>query len=235
MAFEPLELARFSVLVPVDLARFGLTRAHHFSFHIDVPPSVLKPGSTNFEYLMKRHMDELRWKVLQDSAIHLVSGVYCKGVSVPSITVETEKQRVNSRIRTIGMQKTYDTLNVDFFHDRDGALRRFIYWWMFAIEQNDSHPYRLFPNEYKSTMRVRIYNDYQQPAVEIIFEGAFPSTLGDLPLAHASENEFASFQVTIDYDRYVYKETGMTTPGSLSALLGTALPPPLSLANLLKK
>jgi len=184
---------------------------------------------------MKRHMDELRWKALQSSAMHLVQGVYCKGVSVPSINLETEKQRINSRIRTVAMMKSYDTLNVDFFHDRDGALRRFMYWWMFAIDQNDSNPYRLFPNEYKSTMRIVIYNDYQQPAVEIIFEGCFPSVLGDLPLAHASENEFASFQTTFDYDRYVYKEHGMVTPGGLSALLRTAIPPPSSLTALLKK
>ena len=126
--------------------------------------------------------------------------VYAISASVPNVSLgEVSTPYRNNQGFVSGETLTYDTLSIEFMCDEGMELYEDIYNWMYT-NTNTSFP---DPGLEVADIRLQILNSNHSLSREILFQEAFPTSLGGIELnAQNTDVTPAKLSVTFRYDKF---------------------------------
>lgn len=200
---KPFNSTRQNVLA--GIRRFGIQKTNLAYLTFDLP-NILKavPGITS-------------------SQILLLTTSRADVFSVPNINFAT------SEIKRYGIgpleKKPYlpifNDITVDFIADNNGDIHKFFYMWMngiinfldlpreggrrdqFGLSQKD--PFTIeFKDDYSIPLTIRTFSDFQKQLVEVVLEGAYPISIGEIQYNWNDESQLVRFPVTFTFTHWRY-------------------------------
>lgn len=215
--YNPFEIGTLRSLAQADLSSNNLLFSNMFRFSIMSQPKafeMITDNKTFDEYLQAKGVsvltNELRYfrnknnKFDISKIFEMVQRLFCQNLTIPGVNLEINIDYVYGVPRHVITGRRFDPIQITFFNDSQGILRRFFFLWMMLIEQNDLNGYRFFPNEIKTRLRIEHFEAFVKGSgYSIIIDGAFPSSISDVQLDHAM-GDLSKFTVTFDYNQYYY-------------------------------
>jgi hypothetical protein len=136
----------------------------------------------------------------------------CKGVSIPSVTIETTDLNYYGINRKVATGKTFDTINLELIDADGGKLREKFHEWQSIIFN-------------KATGKLGFYSDYIATNLEvyvmsfknvksytkIVFTEVYPILISDIKYDRSSTNQLVEFQVSFAYRHFYYADLADTS------------------------
>lgn len=163
--------------------------------------------------------------------------IRCDSASIPSASfLNYELFRYGYGIQESAPYSVqFEPINLSFIMDSQAEIYTFFYRWMNIIVNYNTRnnlnsptkhlPYEVgYKSDYKSTVRVVVYNEKAQNIIEITLYDAFPMSISEIQMNWAAENEIVKINVPMyyrDFSIQTFTEETFNTP--LSTIAGENL------------
>ena len=132
----------------------------------------------------------------------------CDSVQLPSRTVSTMEYQ--DQFQVIKMPYTFadGEVSIGFLLTKDYYIKNLFDNWMDSIinapdEEGNSVPYQLgYKTDYSTDIIIQQLDEQDVPVYGVKLINAFPTSIGQIDLGNANENEFSKVEVTFGYDKY---------------------------------
>lgn len=190
-------------LVHGDLRKYGIQKTNlaYVSFSL---PNVLRIPGLNQEAVLL--------------ATHRAGAFPAPGVSLA--TSELRRYGVGP-VEKKPYLPTFADIPVEFIGDSNGNIHKFFYLWMNGIVNfldlprenansdkfgtSSKKPFALeYKDNYKTTLRIRTFNDNQESLADIILENAFPVSMSEIQYNWNDESQLVRFTVNFTYTHWKY-------------------------------
>jgi hypothetical protein len=129
----------------------------------------------------------------------------CRASSIPPAIVDpVEIAYFGRRVKYSG-DRRYPDWNITVMLDADWFAREMFERWSSAINTTISNVMRpeVFPLSYKTSAEVTQYRGDGEIIATYLFEGLFPTMIGDVMLDWENSNQIETFDVTFAYDYWL--------------------------------
>ena len=159
---------------------------------------------------------------------------FCRSVDLPSLSLETTsiKNEGWGKAESFPINLPYDSLNTVFMIDAEFRVKKFFQRWMQSIVNYDNskvnssfngmRPFQIaYKEKYVGTVEVIVYslND-ETIQYNYRFDGAFPTSLGNITTAWDSNDAVMVMPVTFSYSSYSSTGVGESVPLTASGISG---------------
>jgi hypothetical protein len=126
--------------------------------------------------------------------------VYAKNVNVPNSSIEPiEMNFMGERIFYSGKENSSHTVQMTFWDDESGTIRRYMNQWYQLVHENYSGK-SVSKINFQRTVKIRLKDNSDTIYTGVFeLEGAFPIEIGDISLSYDS-SDIMEIPITLQYD-----------------------------------
>jgi len=159
---------------------------------------------------------------------------FCRSVDLPALSLETTSVKNDGwgKAESFPINLPYDNLNTVFMIDANFRVKKFFHRWMQSIVNYDNsnlnssfnglRPFQIeYKENYVGTVEVIVYSLNSEEIQYIYtFNGAYPTSLGNITTAWDSNDSIMVMPVTFSYSSYTTSGVGESVPLTTSGISG---------------